>query len=475
MPSANRERAIPFRTNRDYFHRQHPVGSWKIRLAAVALVATGGWLAAGLVDRARLHRACTHGPLAQAHAPWADRCDACHAPHGAADSAGIGVFGTRDRWRSFRCDTCHPGSAADPKDYAPHYDLVKKPYLRDDAQARDCSSCHHDHMGADASLMRVADTDCTRCHRDLSALGGTGPRIAAFHRDHPEFRAKADEPARRLKFNHALHLAVGLTEPKNRENPNARFKLDQVEPMYRQQYGRYATSEATIHLDCAACHEPAGGGYKPVTFERHCQGCHAQTVSGLQSPGGVTTKPFVVPHGQSSVEVDRFVRAELLRQIEDQKGILRAVPLPPSDRLDTPRVAVPSDLGRETAALAKMAAGLLTCQKCHTTDGGGRIQPTGTPAGWLPRAQFDHTSHRAVRCAECHTTWNEGPVLRGAGPEPLNVPGIDNCRRCHAPTSSTGGGVRHGCVDCHRYHAGARREPPADRRLPVESFLRGTP
>jgi hypothetical protein len=474
MPSANRERATPFRTNRHYFRRPSRVGAWKVRLAAVALLATVGWVAAGLVDRDRLYRACTRGPLAQAHAPWADRCDACHAPHGAADSAGTGLYGAHDRWRSFRCDTCHPGPAADPKNYAPHYSLTEKPYLTDDAQARDCSSCHHDHTGADASLTRVADADCTRCHRDLSALHGTGPRITAFPTDHPEFRAKSEPPARGLKFNHTLHLAAGLTEPRNRDNPNASFRLDQVDTVYRERYSHYAASEGTLRLDCAACHEPAGPGYKPVKFEHHCQGCHAQTVSGLQSPAGVTTKLFTVPHGRPAAELDRFVRAELLRQIEDQKGLLRAVPLPLPDRLDSPRVPVPSDLGKEADALAKMAAGLLTCQKCHMTEG-GRIRPTGTPAAWLPRARFDHTAHRAVRCAECHATWAEGPVIRGGGPEPLNVPGIDNCRRCHAPATPTSGGVRDGCVDCHRYHSSALREPPADRRLPVESFLRGTP
>jgi hypothetical protein len=487
MPSLNRERAIPFRANRHYFHRPSRVGAWKVRLATLALVASGGWLAAGLVDRDRLHLACTHGPLAQAHAPWADRCDACHAPHGAPDSVGAGLYGARDRWRSFRCDTCHPGPPNDSKNYAPHYHLAERQYLKDDLQSRDCSSCHHDHKGQDVSLVRVADADCTRCHQNLSALyhtaspvGSTAPEVTAFFRGHPEFRAKDHPPVRGLKFNHALHLAVGLTESKNRDNPNAAFQLGQVDPAYRERYKRYTTDDkAPLHLDCAACHEPAGTGYKPTTFEVHCQGCHAQTISGLQSPGGVTTKPFAVPHGRPAEELNRFVRAELLRQIEDQKGILRAVPLPVPDRLDPPRTAVPSDLGKEADALAKLAAGLLTCQKCHTTDDGGRIRPTATPAVWLPRARFDHTAHRAVRCAECHTTWAGGPVVRGGRPEPVNVPGIDNCRRCHAPVMVANGvshgGVRHGCVDCHKYHADDRRDPPARRRLPADLFLRGTP
>src|SRR5439155_1446826 len=87
------------------------------------------------------------------------------------------------------------------------------------------------------------------------------------------------------------------------------------------------------------------------------------------------------------------------------------------------------------------------------------VQPTGTPALRLPGARFDHTAHRAVSCAECHTTWDQAAVVRGAEAEPLNVPGIDSCRRCHAPTAvvngSPQGGARHDCIACHL--AGAAR------------------
>jgi hypothetical protein len=473
-PSLNRLRAAPYRDDRHYFHRPTRVGAWKVRLAVVALVLTGGWAAFAAIRRDHRQAVCTHGELARAHAPWADRCDACHAPHGEPEGAGNGLFETRDRWRSFRCDGCHAGPPDDPKDYGPHYDRTANPNLLPDARARDCSSCHHDHQGKDFALAHVADADCTRCHKNLSPLHGTSPPITAFHTDHPEFRAKAKPPVRGLKFNHALHLAAGMTGKPNLDNPNAVFTLGQVGPAYREQYRRFATGEspeAALRLDCTACHEPAGGGYKPVAFDRHCQGCHAQTVSGLQSPAGVTTEPFIVPHGRPAAETDRLIRAELLRQIDGQKKLLRTVPLPPPDRLDPPRTAVPSDLGKEADALTKLATGLLTCTKCHEVSD-GRIRPTGTPALWLPAAKFDHPAHRAVSCAECHNTWDQAEVVRGAGPEPLNVPGIVNCRQCHAPAGSTEittavregppawqrlglpspGGVRHECVDCHRYH-----------------------
>ena len=117
------------------------------------------------------------------------------------------------------------------------------------------------------------------------------------------------------------------------------------------------------------------------------------------------------------------------------------MPLPPSDRLDSPRVTVPSDLGKEADALTRLATGAVTCQKCHeVTD--GRVRPTGTPALWLPAARFDHPAHRAVKCADCHTTWDGRPSSAGPGRSRSNVPGMDNCRQCHAPAGASDRDVR---------------------------------
>jgi predicted CXXCH cytochrome family protein len=446
-PSANRQRAAPFRDDRHYFHRRTWIGAWRVRLAVLALLLAAGWVAARMIDPERRYGVATHGPLVQAHARWADQCDACHVPH--TGDVFSGLFDTHDRWHTFRCETCHAGPANDPKNYGPHFDQAKPQAVHD------CSICHHDHQGTEFAITRVSDSECVRCHKDLSPLHGNLPSVTAFDTVHPEFRAKAKPPTRGLKFNHGLHLAAGLTEAGNLRSPNAAFHLGQIDPAYRELYRRFAGDSDIIRLDCTACHEPVGGGYKPILFDRHCQGCHAQTISGLQSPAGVTTKPFTVPHGKPAAEVERFIRSELLRQIDEQKKILQTVPLPPNDRLDAPPTPVPSDLAKEAGTLTKLAAGLLSCQKCHTM-ADGSVKPTNTPQGWLSAAQFDHTAHRAVECATCHQTWAQAPFVREAGPEPLNIPGIDTCRICHAPIhqrdGTTVGGARYDCVSCHRYH-----------------------
>jgi ribosomal protein L40E len=98
-----------------------------------------------------------------------------------------------------------------------------------------------------------------------------------------------------------------------------------------------------------------------------------------------------------------------------------------------------------------------------------------------------------MKCADCHST--ELFPKDKDNPEPnkplelLNLPGIDNCRQCHAARSRPAGsdqafgGVRHGCVDCHRYHNGdhaldgpgsSRREPRSEQnRLEAAEMLRG--
>jgi hypothetical protein len=450
MPGAslNRERAAPFRDDRHYFHQRTAVGMWKVRLALLALMLTAGWLAARMIGPTHPYSAVTHGELVQAHAAIGDRCEACHVPFEGGQNAGL--FAAHERWHNFRCEGCHAGPSSDPRNYRPHYDRASNP--RAPADLGDCSNCHHDHQGADLGLTRVPDSECVRCHRNATPRH---PAVTSFPTNHPPFRATATAPARGLKFNHTLHLVAGLTEAGNLGNPSAAFSLRQVDSANRDQYRRFTDATGIVHLDCTACHEPAGGGYNPVRFDAHCQGCHAQNVFGLQGPAGVTTKPFIVPHGRPVAEVDRFIRSELIRQIDEQKSLLRKVPLPPNDRLDAPRTPVPSDLGREADALSKMAGGLLSCRKCHTMEG-DRVKPTNTPALWLPAARFDHTTHRAVRCAECHRMWGEQAVVRGAGPESLNVPGVDTCRDCHAPlrqrSGSAFGGARYDCVSCHRYH-----------------------
>ena len=132
------------------------------------------------------------------------------------------------------------------------------------------------------------------------------------------------------------------------------------------------------------------------------------------------------------------------------------------------------------------------CGKCHDI-AEGAIARVPDRTVWLPAARFDHARHKAATCATCHPGTAAAFVAPGTAlveKEPLQILGIDSCRACHAPSGTkvtlpdgavvTGGGARHGCVGCHRYHnadhglqgRGAAALWPA-RPLDLTEFLRG--
>jgi hypothetical protein len=512
MPEAstNRERAIPFRGNRHYFHRRTPAEWWRVRLVLVALIAAGGWVAYGMTNREERYADVTHGPLSRAHAPWETRCDACHAPFGSEDNQAGRLFQVRDRWRSFRCDGCHAGPSGDPKNYSPHYSTATGAH--DDAASRDCSSCHHDHQGKDFALARVADSTCTRCHHDLKELHpatALAPVVTNFNRDHPPFRAteQARSYPRTLKFSHALHLSLGISHSAEDAGKHG-LTPAKLPDQYRAEYRPFTATgsdQDPIRLNCNACHTPQGGYYQPVAFDKHCQACHALEVSALKSTAGITLQKFDVPHRQPPAELERFIRGEVTRQVFANSK-LKLDPLPRSDRLDSPReVPLPPEFAKEVDSLVRKANELLydlpaapqeavpnlsrsslrgghQCLKCHDGEPGATafdppkaIVRPNSPAVWLTRGRFDHPAHRAIDCAQCHADKQAAFVspAERVVKEPLAIPGIDNCRQCHKPAKESG--VRDSCVDCHRYHAGGStlHEIPAERRLTIQQFLEG--
>ena len=103
------------------------------------------------------------------------------------------------------------------------------------------------------------------------------------------------------------------------------------------------------------------------------------------------------------------------------------------------------------------------------------IAPPDVPDVWYERGVFDHRPHRATACATCHPAGANPRAAAAVGYDPvlgvrqggwaaftaaeMLIPGVENCRACHAPESTdpaTGlhtGGVRFGCTVCHLYHA----------------------
>src|SRR5262249_40944593 len=112
------------------------------------------------------------------------------------------------------------------------------------------------------------------------------------------------------------------------------------------------------------------------------------------------------------------------------------------------------------------------------------------PDVWYLHAKFDHVSHRAVDCRQCHKNAYAFETDGTANPhastthKDVLVPGVANCRMCHSPSRTEGGlavgGARSDCTECHRYHHGDRPlqgigawELGPKNSVDVQGFLRG--
>jgi NADH:ubiquinone oxidoreductase subunit E len=69
---------------------------------------------------------------------------------------------------------------------------------------------------------------------------------------------------------------------------------------------------------------------------------------------------------------------------------------------------------------------------------------------WMPHAKFDHDSHHGFSCVSCHAK-----ALTSTESSDVLLPGIETCKKCHAP------GPEHAesrCFECHTYHDWAKRK-----------------
>jgi len=79
-----------------------------------------------------------------------------------------------------------------------------------------------------------------------------------------------------------------------------------------------------------------------------------------------------------------------------------------------------------------------------------QIWPAGVTLRWMPHAKFDHEAHRPFTCESCHAK-----ALTSTETSDVLVPGIETCKRCHAP------GPEHAesrCFECHTYHDWSKRK-----------------
>jgi hypothetical protein len=352
-----------------------------------------------------------------------------------------------------------------------------------------CVTCHQEHR-PDQGLTTLADSECTRCHRDLALEGQTAvsfvPQIRRFgdgRGAHPEFALlrTSDEHAgpRHLARSVAAYVPSPAAGVAGKWIDAGGLKFNHqvhLDPTQILGPGR-----ESVRLTCADCHapEPNGAYMRPIEYERHCQTCHPLKLAGSLSP---LTAMAPLPH--SSVEEVRGVlRERVARAIEqsprgmgggaDQRpgesGVLppRMPRLPSPARLtaDQENPANAVVLRADHAVFGLEAKGM--CRKCHHVEARGttwhvsRSNPailrdaTATageaamiPERWFRHGAFHHKRHRALEleCARCHQ------VEQSRETADVLLPSISVCRGCHGASATSTSRVSADCVLCHTYH-----------------------
>lgn len=473
MPAQETGKQRAARIPLDYYKHADGLERWKLRLGGLALVATLAWAGTyfALSEQRDFH--ASRGHVAAVHQSWNAECSACHVDFTPISSySWAPPFLGDPKKSSERCQACHAGTI--------HHSTQ--------TAELSCGSCHREHRGPEVSLVRLPDSDCTQCHKDLGNHVQAGKTIFKHdvtgfaEKTHPPFRSIAKDPGR-LKFNHQRHLG-------------------DIPPPYRKLYNDHQKSKddnAPVQLQCASCHQldagdfgtparNAGAYMRPIVYETHCQACHPLTVER-----NVFDDPKLghlsVPHRWQAKEIhgflENFVTAQVARGQLDfrEKKVVRPLPGKLADIL--PPTAGAFIDQKVKAAETHLYATKQSCALCHEFTKNYdpreqvadlRVEATNVPQVWFKHAKFNHTAHRAVQCAECHA---RAEVSRSN--TDVLIPDRDNCVQCHAPTTKVGTpGARFNCTECHLYHNGdhgaqgvgaAKRNPEKGRDL--ESFLRG--
>ncbi len=511
----------------DYFKTPDRLMRAKLSLTFLALIAALGWWASGLrpggrgllaeSDSARMRY--SHGPVAAVHASWDARCEACHVDfHPISDDSWTKAVGGSTKGADLKCLDCH------------QVEIHHQAQQANDPSDVSCAGCHRDHRGREASLVKLEDSDCTSCHKALDSHTKAGKsafaaKVTSFPGDHPAFalfrqgKESAVDPGT-LKFNHALHMAPGLTTV---QGGSPIFRAGQLtSATARERYAPGKKPEDAVQLECASCHRLDNGALpsassrsgvlaladqplagtgayiKPITYQADCAACHALNVP---MPQGEGTKVVTVPHRlQPSALHEALTNLSLGLTLEGDPALARKID---DGRRGFPgkSSAVEVSARKEIAARVAVAEKLLfgpghnTCTECHGYDtpagrksspdlsqslDGVQIEPTYVPTIWFEHANFDHSAHRAVSCRSCH----EDAFERSTTNADVLLPRMDVCASCHAPAGRDAsgqpvGGAGHACTECHRYHGGDRKPGPSMARdvdaLDIPRFLKGAP
>lgn len=463
----------------NYFKRPTPfkrARTWlSVLLPLLALVWVAWW---GFRRDSRVY---SSGRMSAAHAVLEKQCAACHLQKAGEFSA---------KAADAACLACHDGPI--------HHENQLK------GAVPDCAACHVEHRGR-INIKAASNQSCTECHADLRVTGQVriyAAHIRSFEDGHPEFaalREGAKDPGT-IRLNHAIHMKpirrgpngpIVQLECSDCHRPVAvKANWPYADAAYVNASVTYKDGDELLEVKSAGFEAPRGTNGRaymaPVKFATACGGCHLLSFDKRFDEGVPHDKPEVV-HAFLVKKFQEYIAAHPgeLRVVRDPKRDLTGKPIPPEVHVDTPAQWV---AGR--TADAELLLWRKTCKQCHALSGfvtmedplkvgwagpppeaaiftatwmaitsaGSRkivtplpeIAPAKVMGRWLPHAKFDHDAHRGFSCTGCHAK-----ALTSQETSDILVPGIENCKTCHAP------GPEHAeslCFECHTYHDWSKRK-----------------
>ena len=375
------------------------------------------------------------GPLHAAHRFIGGDCNACHTSPFAPVENG-------------QCTNCHAR--------VEHHVPVTSPDIALFDQKR-CGECHVEH----AETPTVASRDqrlCSDCHADLSARSPKTKllNVADFGLDHPDFRVNV------LQAREGPDGGVDWTNVRLDVLPGvARFERSRLSFSHAQHLAPKGIKgpDGEEQLECKNCHQPDASGrlMLPIQMEKHCSRCHSLR---FDENDPSTT----VPHG----DIDGVYRAlisHFSRQfLEGNTG--RQRPLPFTRRPGGQAVTISRDeqsRARDWAEQQSLSAARdlfekRVCVDCHEVtkmpDRPGiqqwKVEPVKLTQSWMPRARFDHASHKSTECLACHS----GAQGSRRSSDVL-MPAISECRTCHSGADEKDK-LPSDCLMCHQFHLPGR-------------------
>jgi hypothetical protein len=491
VPRIRTAKTLAKRIDLQYFTRLSPFRRWRLILSVALPVIALGWIfGKNIFHSPHLYSA---GPMSTAHAAFGDQCALCHAP-GASYSATV---------TDNRCLSCHNAPAHTPRQtFTPA-----------------CSSCHVEHRGRHR-LAETADSGCTQCHSNLKTRDGTllyDPHVSGFDRGHPEFaalRPGQTDPGT-IRLDHYRHLqptVSGPAGPVQMDCYDCHRPLNVNEPWPYSVAVVQPASQQPIMVGQADAQqrkrrsvEAGPGAYMtPFKYVNQCAACHV-----LQFD---TLIPTPAPHDKPAI-VHAFIVQKLTEYIAQHPEAIYISPtaLPPQGVEPEGNVAVPPsdntqqrnfssplrqsatapqrNIVRPTGTPASRPGSAMewvqqrtataerllwekNCKLCHiTTEGPGGQLPTSVkaiiPARWFPNAEFDHETHRMMKCTACHLDIPQSKLTSD-----INIPKIKICRDCHQQDGAPAGAAEGRCFECHSYHDW-RKEQRVQGKVDIRQ-VRGT-